>query len=74
MCNKIERQIIDNVNRVTVGVIASSGMLMDGIQVWDLPGGLSLALWLALPECGNAVEKMLDRMKNKSKTLSLMTH
>lgn len=72
MCNQIERKLIDNVNRLTVGALASSGFLMDGIQMWDLPYGLSLALWLALPECGNTIEKLIDKMKPHQPTTAVM--
>lgn len=67
MCSKIERKIIDSVNRITVGVFASSGIFMDGIQLWDLPCCLSIVLWLALPEFSHWVEGVVDEIKRGQK-------
>ena len=63
MCNKLERIIIDNINRIAVGIMASSGMIMGGIQPWEIPCILSLIQWLTLQEVGNMAESIYDKIK-----------
>ncbi len=66
MCTAIQKKVIHNANRLVVCGLSSTGMFMDGVQLWDLPYFASLAMWLALPECSKLTEKMVDKV---SKTL-----
>ncbi len=63
MCSTAEKRLIHNTNRIMVCGLSSTGMLMDGFQYWDVPYFFSLAMWLALPECGRYAELGLDKMR-----------
>ncbi len=63
MCTALEKKIIHNANRIMICGLSSTGMFMDGIQPWDFPYFLSLALWLGLPECSKVAESALEKTK-----------
>ncbi|MAZ90154.1 MAG: hypothetical protein CL693_21180 [Cellvibrionaceae bacterium] len=65
MNSKIEKVVIHNANRIMVCGLSSTGMFMDGLQVWDVPYFMSLAMWLALPECNSFVENLVEKTKQK---------
>jgi hypothetical protein len=49
--NAKRRNRLININRVLIFVLTLSGLLMDGLQLADLPCTLALFVWLWLPLC-----------------------
>ena len=49
--NARQRNRLININRVLILALTLSGLLMDGLQLADLPCALALFVWLWLPLC-----------------------
>jgi hypothetical protein len=49
--NTRQRNRLININRVVILALTLSGLLMDGLQLADLPCTLALFVWLWLPLC-----------------------
>ena len=49
--NVRQRDRLISVNRVLILALTLSGLLMDGLQLADLPCTLALLVWLWLPLC-----------------------
>lgn len=49
--NARQRSLLINLNRVLIFALTVGGLLMDGLQLADLPCTLALLVWLWLPLC-----------------------
>jgi hypothetical protein len=54
-----------NLNRVLIFALTLGGLLLDGLQIADLPGTLALVLWLWLPLCTRLEFHLLHRIDAK---------
>ncbi len=49
--NTRQRSFLVNLNRTLIFVLTVIGLLMDGMQLSDLPVSIALLVWLWLPLC-----------------------
>lgn len=54
-----------NINRMLILALTLSGLLMDGLQLADLPCTLALFVWLWLPHCTRLEAHLLHRLDAK---------
>ena len=57
--NARQRSRLININRVVIFALSLTGLLMDGLQVADLPCSLALFVWLWLPLCTRLEAQLL---------------
>lgn len=60
MCSIQTKHRLHNTNRVIIAVLTIIGLLMDNYQHSDIIFGLSVFIWVWLPECDKMEEKTLD--------------
>ena len=49
--NTRQRSFLVNLNRTLIFVLSLIGLLLDGMQLSDLPVSIALLVWLWLPQC-----------------------
>ena len=49
--NTRQRSFLVNLNRTLIFVLSLIGLLLDGMQLSDLPISIALLVWLWLPQC-----------------------
>ncbi|MBU1192759.1 MAG: hypothetical protein KKA36_04105 [Gammaproteobacteria bacterium] len=54
-----------NINRVLILALTLSGLLMDGLQIGDLPCTLAVFVWLWMPLCTRLEAHMLRWIDGK---------
>ncbi len=56
---------LDHLNRVAIFALTLGGLLLDGLQLADLPGTIALAIWLWLPLCLRLEARLLHWTEGK---------
>ena len=59
--SKQAKHRLHNTNRIIIATLTIVGLLMDGYQLSDLIFGLSVIIWLWLPECDQLEEITLNK-------------
>ena len=49
--NAKQRSLLVNLNRTLIFALTLVGLLLDGLQLADLPVSIALLVWLWLPQC-----------------------
>ena len=61
-----QRCRLANLNRVLIGTMTISSLLMDGIQAADFPCAVALVLWLWLPQYARAELRLLSYLERRA--------
>ena len=63
--NARQRSLLINLNRVLIVTLTLGGLLMDGLQLADLPCTVALFVWLWLPLCTRLEARLLHWVDDK---------
>jgi len=63
--NARQRSFLINLNRALILVLTLAGLLMDGVQLSDLPVSVALLVWLWLPLCTRIEASLMRRLSSK---------
>jgi len=63
--NTKRHRFLINLNRALIFVLTLLGLLMDGIQLADVPCSIALLVWLWLPLCTRMEEKLMRWVGSK---------
>ena len=63
--NAKQRSFLVNLNRALIFVLTLIGLLMDGMQLADLPCSIALLVWLWLPLCTRLETKLVRWVGSK---------
>jgi len=64
--NTKQHSFLINLNRALIFVLTLLGLLMDGIQLSDVPCSIALLVWLWLPLCTRMEAKLVRWVGSKS--------
>ncbi|MDX1733836.1 MAG: hypothetical protein R3228_05700 [Halioglobus sp.] len=74
MCNRKEKRVIHNLNRLAIAGASFVAMLIDGVNTANcLYLGSALA-WLFLPECDAVEEQLFDRLRRARQRVQRSCH
>lgn len=59
-CNRLKQ-----LNRVLILALTLTGLLLDGLQLADLPCGIALVVWLWLPQCLRLEAQLLRHIQTR---------
>jgi len=60
-----QRSFLVNLNRTLIFALTLVGLLMDGVQLSDLPVSVALLVWLWLPQCTRMEASLMRRIGRK---------
>ena len=63
--NAKQRSFLVNLNRVLIFVLTLLGLLMDDVQLSDLPCAVALLVWLWLPLCTRVEVNLMQWVESK---------
>jgi len=61
-----QRSFLVNLNRTLIFVLTLTGLLLDGIQLADVPVSIALLVWLWLPLCTRLEANLVRWLGHKS--------
>ena len=60
--NARQRSFLVNLNRTLIFALSLIGLLLDGLQLSDLPVSIALLVWLWLPQCTRMEASLMRRI------------
>ena len=60
--NARQRSFLVNLNRTLILALSVIGLLLDGLQLSDLPVSIALLVWLWLPLCTRMEARLMRRI------------